>query len=184
MESVKSGTLLGAGVAINVEVGWVPDSVEVWNVTDGSIYTIGFLNDQVIPFTAGGASGQTVVAGDTIVGATSKARAVVQAVLISSGTFAAGNAVGIFVVNRDNITGTFQAENVAAVGKGGGADAAVTANVTHSMKVDTAAATVAGNNALTPYVGAVGSNSKGFTIGSAVATAAKVLRWRAWRDDR
>lgn len=35
--SVKVGTYTGTGAAINIELGWVPDYVRVWNVTDGDV---------------------------------------------------------------------------------------------------------------------------------------------------
>lgn len=35
MNSVKVGTFVGTGAAINLPIGWTPDSVEVFNITDG-----------------------------------------------------------------------------------------------------------------------------------------------------
>lgn len=32
---IKTGTYTGTGAAINIELGWVPDKVEVLNMTDG-----------------------------------------------------------------------------------------------------------------------------------------------------
>jgi hypothetical protein len=65
----------------------------------------------------------------------------------------------------------------------------VTANVIHNYGItdsgagttDVAAATT--TSAISRYAGSAGSASQGFTIGSALATEAKVLRWRAFRDD-
>ncbi len=34
---VKVGTYTGTAAAINVQLGWTPDYVRVWNVTDGDI---------------------------------------------------------------------------------------------------------------------------------------------------
>lgn len=31
------GTLTGAGAIVNVSIGFVPDEVEVWNITDGTV---------------------------------------------------------------------------------------------------------------------------------------------------
>lgn len=33
----KSGSVAGAGAAINVSLGWTPDYVKVFNITDGTI---------------------------------------------------------------------------------------------------------------------------------------------------
>lgn len=35
MNSVKVGTFVGTGAAINIPIGWNPDCVEVFNITDG-----------------------------------------------------------------------------------------------------------------------------------------------------
>jgi hypothetical protein len=33
----RKGTLVGAGAAVNIPLGWQPDYVKVFNVTDGSV---------------------------------------------------------------------------------------------------------------------------------------------------
>ncbi|WP_226018417.1 hypothetical protein [Novosphingobium sp. FKTRR1] len=34
---IRKGSVVGAGAAINVPVGWIPDYVKVFNITDGTI---------------------------------------------------------------------------------------------------------------------------------------------------
>jgi len=182
MESFKSGEVVGNGAAINVELGWIPDRVEVYNATDGDVFTVGFCNRLVIPFSGGGTN--VLAAGDTITGATSGATAVIESVLLYSGTWAGGDAAGFFVAERDNIVGTFQSENVVGEAAAATDDATVTVQVEHGYNSDTEIASVTTTSALLGYVGASGSNSKGFTIGSVVAEEAKLLRWCAWRNDR
>jgi len=177
MQTVKTGITVGNGAAINIELGYIPDLVLVYNATDGDLITGGFVNDMVIPFTSGGTT--QIVAGDTIKGATSGATAIVHEVLEYSGTWAGGDAAGFFVVKRDNIVGTFGSENV-FVGTGTN-DATVTVQVSHSFASAAAVAAATGNAALSAYVGAAGTNAKGFTIGLTVAEEAKVLRWAAFR---
>lgn len=179
----KSGLTVGNGAAINIELGWVPDLVRVINVTDGDIITEGYPNKQAIPFSGGGTL--TVAVGDTIKGATSAATAVIEQILLYSGSWAGGDAAGFFVIDRDTLTGTFQSENVyvSSDTTSGIDDATVTANVTHSVKIDTAVAGVTTTSAILPYAGSAASNSKGFIIGSVVAEEAKLLRWFAWRDE-
>lgn len=178
MKQFRAGVTVGNGAAINIELGWIPDFALVYNATDGDLITAGFLNDQVIPFSSGGTN--EIEAGDTIIGATSGARATVKQVLLYSGSWAGGDAAGFFVVDRDMIKGTFSAENVGL--EEGGNDATVTANVTHSYAIAATVAGKTGNDALAPYAGSPGSNAKGFTIGSSVAEEAKLLRWVAFRE--
>lgn len=178
MRQFASGEEVGNGAAINVELGWIPDCVIVTNVTDSDKITIGFPNREAIPFTSGGTT--EIKAGDVIVGATSGATATVAKVLLYSGSWSGGDAAGFFIIERDSLTGTFQSENV-DVGSNSNL-ATVSANVTHSVDVDTEVAAATTNAAITGYTGSAASNAKGFTIGSTVAEEAKLLRWAAWRN--
>lgn len=183
MESFKSGITVGNGAAINIELGWIPDRVEVYDGTDGTSVTVCFPNLMVIPFSGGGTNELSV--GDTITGATSGATAVLKQVLLYSGTWAAGTAAGFFTAERDDIVGTFESENVVGGAAAATDDATVTVQVIHGYDVDTevAAVTTAATQAAA-YVGSAGSNAKGFTIGATLAEEAKLLRWSAWRNDR
>lgn len=179
-QQVQTGFEVGNGAAINVELGYIPDFVMVFNVTDGDLLTMGFLNDQVIPFSSGGTN--EIEAGDKVIGATSGAEAIVKEVKLYSGSWAGGDAAGFLIVGRDSIVGTFQSEAIYAEDSAATDDATATANVTHSIASAAAVATASGNAAVTAYAGSSGSASKGFTIGSTVAEEAKLLRWVAFRD--
>ncbi len=183
IKTFKTGFLVGDGAAQNVELGWIPDRVEVINVTDGDKIHIGFPNEYAIPFSSGGTL--TIAVGDTIKGATSNATAVIKQILLMSGTFAAGDAAGFFIISRDTLTGTFASENVyvSSDTTSGSDDATVTANVNHTVDIDTEVASATGNAAISGYVGVAASNSKGFTIGSTISENDKLLRWSAWRND-
>ncbi len=183
MKNFKTGFLVGDGAAQNVELGWIPDRVEVINVTDGDKWTIGFPNEWVIPFSSGGTT--EVEVGDTIKGATSNATAVIKQILLYSGTWAGGDAAGFFIASRDNVVGTFTTEAVyvSSDTTSGVDDASATANVTHTVSSDTEVASETGNAAISGYVGVAASNAKGFTIGSTISEEAKLLRWTAWRND-
>jgi hypothetical protein len=177
--NIKCGYLVGNGAAQNVELGWVPDYVEVVNVTDGDKIHKAFIGPkQVVPFSGGGTT--EIVVGDKIVGATSAASAWVEEVLLYSGTWSGGDAAGFFVVSM--IDGTFGSENV-YVGSGTD-DATVTANVTHTVDIDTEVASATGNAAITRYAGTAGGYAAGFTIGSTIAEEAKLLRYMAIRGDQ
>lgn len=186
----KVGYLVGNGAALNVELGWIPDYVKLWNLIDADEVHEAFLggDSYIIPFSGGGTV--EIVAGNTITGATSQATAVIEEVLLYSGTWAAGTAAGFFVV-RD-VSGTFQSENVYSddADSSGSDDATVTANVNYTMSIidsgsgttDLAAQT--GNDAISKYVGVAGSNAKGFTVGSGLAEEAKLLGYIAVRGDQ
>lgn len=176
MDQVKIGYLLGIGAAVNVPLGWIPDSVEVTNVTDGDKITKWF-RGKWIAFTSGGTT--EVQAGDTITGATSGATAYVQDVLLASGTWAGGDAAGFFLVHEDDLHGTFGSENV-DLGSTGNV-ATVTAAQEHTVSIDTEVATETGNAAISAFAG-TDAVARGFTLGSTVSEAGKLLRYVAVRN--
>lgn len=180
MQMTKVGYSLGTGAAINVELGWIPDYVRIINLTDGDKITEGFLARKLIPFSSGGTN--EVVAGDTIVGATSGATAVVAQVFLASGTWAGGDAAGFFLTYEDAIVGTFGSENVYVSGDGGTNDATVTVQAEYNVDSDTEVASATGNAAVSGYVGVAGTNAKGFTIGSTVSEDNDILGWVAIRN--
>lgn len=188
---IKSGVTIGLAtpVAINVELGFIPNSVEVYNASDGTLVTIAYLIPWVVPFSSGGTLGSTaaIVPGSTIRGLISGATAQVTDVQITSGTFSAGNAVGSLLLQEGSLVGTFGSENIIITnpptGPIGTDDATVTVNVVHNLAIAAAAALATGTSAISRYEGVTASNARGFTIGVALAAAGKVLRWRAFRDD-
>lgn len=174
-----TGYVLGAGAAINVQLGWIPDRVEVYNATDGDVVNVAFPGEWRIPFTSGGTN--EIKVGEIITGVTSGAKARVKDIVLVSGSWAGGDAAGFFVVAPEDLKGTFQSENIVGETAGATNDATVTVNVTHGYDVDTEVG--ADNSAVTPYLGSRGEASKGFTIASAVAESGKLLQWTAWRAD-
>jgi len=181
--NMRHGVVIGTGAAINVELGWVPNSVELFNVTDNDIITQAFL-DWVIPFSGGGTT--EIVAGMDIKGATTNATARIKQVIASATTWSAGTAAGVLIIDADSLVGTFGAENIYVTSdvSTGIDDATVTANVVHNIAsgASTLAAAVT-TSAISRYEGAAASASKGFTIGSVLSESGKVLRFRAFRDD-
>jgi hypothetical protein len=176
---IRTGYVVGLGASLNVEVGFIPDHVTLYNLTDGDIFTDAFLQWN-IPFTSGGTN--TIAPGDQIVGATSGAKAVVDKILISSGTIAAGTAAGFYILREGSLVGTFQTENIYDLTQQttvGIDDATITVNVVFNIATTTAAAGATTTSAMSRYEGVAGSNAKGFTIGSVIAEAAKLLYWEA-----
>ena len=185
--NVYSGMLAGTGAAANVSLGFVPDRVDLIDLTAGTVVYTAFPSSKGIAFTAGGGgtNNQTINAGATIVGATSGATAVVKQVLVTSGSFTGGNATGFMVLDAATITGTFGTENVYI--KGGlnasnstnQADAAVTAPVVEGVKVSGAAGPVS-DTSITAYLGST-SASQGFTISSGANTSGHLFSYTATR---
>ncbi len=176
---IAKGYTVGNGAAINVSLGWIPDFVQVINLTDADKVTNAIIGQYSVPFSSGGTA--TIAVGDTIIGATSGSQARVLQVLLYSGTWAGGDAAGFFVIGEQ--TGTFASENVYIASSGTTNDATITAAVTFTVSYDTEVAAETTNAAIIPYAGAIGSAAKGFTIGSTVAEEAKLLFWWAWRAD-
>jgi hypothetical protein len=52
-EPFRAGCHVGNGAAINIELGWFPDLVLVYNATDGTIFNASFTGLRV-PFSSGG----------------------------------------------------------------------------------------------------------------------------------
>lgn len=182
-EAVKHGYFYGAGAAVNVAVGYIPSHVEIYNVTDGTDYAVGFPG-KLLPFSAGTLQ---PAPGAKVIGLTSGAKGQVKDVIISSGSFAGGNAAGWIVMDADTIVGTFAAENLNfSTDTSGAVDAATTGTVVEDSLYQTAAlglVTGAGATAVTSYIGAPGpaGTPKGFSVGATIAKAGKRYRWVAYR---
>lgn len=182
---VATGFLRGTGAAINVELGWIPDFVKIINLTDGDITYENALK-KVIAFTSGGTD--EIKAGDKLHGNTSDATGIIDQVILDSGTWAGGDAAGWFILRPGTHSGTFQAAETAYRE---GVDADTTDGCTLTAAADqdgvtTAAAVAATTTAATnvsEYVGASGSNAKGFTVGATISEDAKLLYYFAFRGD-
>lgn len=176
--------LIGTGAAQNVEVGFVPDWVRVFNVTDGDALYEGFLAP-VRTFTGGGT--REVRRGDQLVQVTGgrvSASGVVRKVLLTSGSWAGGDAAGYLIFETGSLVGTL-ANAAAAVAPQKGAassadDLTLAANDAEGIKVAAAVASAAANQNIKPYVGTSGAGSEGFTIESEISEDNKLLYFQAW----
>lgn len=185
MQDIVVGFLAGNGAIQNIPVGFIPHRVEVFNQTDGDLLNIGFPAYQKMAYTSGGLNGasltNTIAVGHTIVGATSRAKAVVVARTITSGSDAAGTAAGDLILDSNTIVGTFASEAIYIENNSlGSVDDATGAAVTN-MGSDVAAAVGSGTG-ISPYQGSQASNiAKGFTINATISESAKLLIWTAYR---
>lgn len=181
---IKTGTLLGDDAAQNVSLGFVPDYVEVTNITDGNKITKWY-RGATLGFDSGGTT--AIQAGDWIKSTTSGAFGLVLEVILASGAFADGDAAGILVLADETIEGTFANNDVLEVmAKGGHEGAAAVGDATgavvyNGVDIDTEVASATGNAAISAYAGVAGSASEGFTIGSTISDAGDRLKWVAAR---
>jgi hypothetical protein len=176
MKAVKTGFVYGTGAAVNVECGFIPDLVILWNHTDGDVMNLAMPSVRTMAFSSGGTS--EIKAGHYIRGATSNARALVKQVLTDTGTWAGGDAAGTLILDSLSIEGTFASESIYIEGESGTDDATGAAVGTIGVDSDTE---IANDTGITPYVGAAGTNSPGFTLATAVSEDAKLLVWTAFR---
>lgn len=112
-----------------------------------------------IQFTAGLAAGGSLIVGNTINGGTSAATAVIVKILVRSGSFAAGNAAGTFILST--VTGTFA--NGEAIRLGATAVATAASASTAIVRaagglVETVTANFTGSTATSRLYGADGVN--------------------------
>jgi len=174
----KGMYLYGTGAAIDVPLGGIPLTAELHNVEDGDRIDT-FFRGKVIAFTSAGTF--EIKKGMKIQGATSGATALIRDVLVKSGTFAAGDAAGVFIIDHidSNNVGTFGSENVFVPGNSassGSNDATVVVAANISGEAITTA--VAQGTVLTAYVGNQ-SNAPGITIGTTGSENDKLL-FLAW----
>lgn len=174
MSTIKTGFFYGTGAATNIEVGFVPDQVTLVNRTDGDKMHVSWVAKRTMAYTSGGPN--EIKAGHTLVGATSGATATVLSVLKTSGTWAGGDAVGTFIIDAKSINGTFGSESVYYDGSSSTNDATGAAVGGGGVDLDTE---VAGDTSITPYLGAEGSASHGFTVASGASESGKLFVYTA-----
>lgn len=125
------------------------------NTATGTGAEFYYYTERTVAFTSGGTT--EIKVGDWIVGATSSAKACVVSIVLTSGTWAGGNAAGTFRVKNQH--GTFQSENVKVAA--GTDDATIGANTNvdqggyefKGMQAKAALVSVYANTALTAYDG-------------------------------
>ncbi len=183
---VAAGFLRGTGAAINVELGWIPDFVQIVNLTDGDKVHANFLK-KVVAFTSGGT--EEIKAGDKLHGNTSDATAIIDQVILDSGTWAGGDAAGWFILQPASMSATSFSAAETAYREGVDSDGDNYCTLTAAedqdgIDIDTevAGTTTAATN-VAEYVGARGSNAKGFTVGATISEDAKLLGYFAFRGD-
>lgn len=197
VQAMHHGFHLATGGPDNIQVGFIPDVVELYSVGRAVPVINVWIRMKFCAFTSGGT--YEVKAGDTLQGATAVGvRAEVQKVYLTSGTWAGGDAAGYFLWQDFNQNGSFGSENVDVLSEGGSLSGGGvgTANVaTVAAQTELGNFVLAGNatpastsytvvtpaNGIQPYSGTDGANSEGFTITATLATAGEIWFWRATR---
>lgn len=181
---VATGFIRGTGADLNIALGWIPDFVMVINLTDGDKIHMNALR-KVVAFTSGGTD--EIKAGDKLHGNTGDATAIIQQVIIDSGTWAGGDAAGWFVLEPTTLSGNFQNETAYREGVDSDGDDKVTLTAAEDqdgVDIDTeVTATTTDDTNASEYAGADASAAKGFKIGATISENAKLLYFVALRGD-
>lgn len=171
------GHYRGTGGVVNVQLGFVPDHVEILNADGDEVFTA-FPKRRAIAFTSGGT--REVKAGHTIKGNTSKSKALILAVFLASGSWAAGDAAGILVIDAETETAAFGSETAIIDDQLGTDDLTVAASTALGSLITTAAAA---STAVTAYKGTDGANNSGFTVAAGASESGKLYAYRATRNE-
>ena len=187
----NDGFIVGTGAAQNIELGFIPSWVRILNASDGDHIYEGPVV-QAVAFDSGSIE---IKAGDAIDARTSSSNAgkawtgVVRQVIHLTGTWAGGDAAGFLVLEPES--GRTVADNNeirirpqdGVDGDANAADVSAAGYAHFGMDVQATPASAAAATAITPYVGAEGSASMGFTIGSTISEDNKVVAYQAWSPD-
>ncbi len=185
---IKIGFIHGTSAALNVEIGFVPEWVRIYNATDGENIFEGWLK-KVSEFTS---LSTTIKPGYWLKGITSGAKMKIADFILDSGTVAGGDAAGWLIVDQEDITGTPTAggENFQVYTEEPGTAAAATnhvtttaseTNITYGMETITSAGpiTATSDGLIEPFIGTDAALRKGFTIGTQISEDGDLLTFVA-----
>jgi len=185
---IKIGFIHGTSNALNVEIGFVPDWVRIYNITDGENIFEGWLK-KVSEFTS---LSVTLKPGYWLKGITSGAKMQINDFIFVSGTGAGGDAAGWLIVDQEDINGTPTAagENWQVYAQEPGTATAATnhittttseTNIVSGMETITSAGpiTATSDGLIEPYIGTEGALRKGFTIGTQISENGDLLSYVA-----
>lgn len=183
---MKSGLIYGAGAAVNVQCGFIPTRVELFNDTDGTPL-VTWHAGRYITFDGGGAADSAydhkeIVSGMKIKDVTNGGYGTVKSVVLDTGAWNLGTAAGLIEFFPGTDGGTFadsgQIDVIDERGYNRFTDAATAATALNerACAVATAAAT---STAITAYAGS-SVLQPGFTVDASTAADGKILSWVAW----
>ena len=180
--------VVGTGASINIPLGFWPERVSVKNISGGTLIYEGAINTAFM-FDGGGGAGLELKAGDVIENSAGSASGRIKDVFLTSGSWAAGTAAGIIVLEVDEYRrGTF-ADNqdlgvVTQKGLAGAGNYATTngGEIATTLVISAAVAKAdAVAKFITAYAGVDGSAAKGITLGSTISVSGELLFVEAFR---
>ncbi len=185
---VRTGVIHGTGLALNIEIGFVPDVVILVNPNSAAAEKVSFhLVKKVIVFTSMTAAATSgIKAGAWIKGITSGAKALIGELILDTTT------TGLIIADVESITGTFQSENCQVYASEPGSAAAsdnditVVVDVEFGVNIQTEATVTTINDGILGYAGSATADppeAKGFTIGSTISVNTEILFYIAIQND-
>ena len=173
----NDGFIHGSGRFENVELGWFPTWVRVFNTTDGDVLYEGPLSE-VHAFTSGS---KLPHPGDSVT--RSGVTASIRQVILDSGLFEDNTAAGWLILEPGSRSGGAFTAGSAAIRDGSANDITLVVREIMAVTITGAVATAASNAFVTAYAGVSGSASRGFQIGSVQSENAKLLFYQAFAPD-
>lgn len=181
---MKSGVIKGAGAAVNIDCGFIPNLVMLNNAR-GSAETLTVWDGySVLGFDSGS---EEILAGDMLQDASASGTFEVVSVTLLTGSWAGGDAAGFMEIVGDTgtITNNNELNRVAANPPGPvrtAASGVATIDgsvVPFDIDIDTEVGTPA-SRFVVPYRGVAGTTAKGFTIAAGAAVSGEYVRWTAF----
>ena len=193
----NDGILVGTAAAQDIEVGFVPSWVKVINQNSGTgnagvpIVYEGPVAE-VISFDSGGT--EPITAGQRVDAMDGGWRGIVKQVIVYAGTWAAGTADGFLVFEPGTLVGAgniadndviYTSDQVDVRGPATDRAAVEVAGLKDLTTVETSTfdLSAAAGVRITPYYGASGEKSHGFTFGATISDSDNMLFYQAWAPD-
>ena len=189
--AVRIGYIHGTSAALDVEIGFVPDAVILFNPTVGGTEKVSVhIVTKVIVFTSmTAATTSGIRKGAWIKGITSGAIAQINELILDT------TDTGWLICDVEQITGTFQSETCQVYASEPGTESAaddditVVIDVEYGVNIETevTVTTLGGNDGLLGYAGSSSTSppeAKGFTIGSSMSANGEILGYIAFKNDQ
>ncbi|KKK52555.1 hypothetical protein LCGC14_3103760 [marine sediment metagenome] len=184
----RIGYIHGTSAALNVEIGFVPDAVILFNPTVGSTekFSIHIVKKVIVFTSMTAATTSGIKKGAWIKGITSGAKAQINELILDTAT------TGWMICDVEQITGTFQSENCQVYASEPNSTAAaddditVVVDVEYGVNIESEVTVTTINDGILGYAGSSTTDpveAKGFTIGSTISVDTELLGYMAFQND-
>ena len=183
---VRIGYIHGTSAALNVEIGFVPDAVIIFNPQGTEKFSIHIVKKVIVFTSMTAASSSGIKKGAWIKGITSGAKAQINELILDT------TSTGWLICDVGQVTGTFSAENCQVYASEPGSAAAsdnditVVVDVEFGVNIQTEATVTTINDGILGYAGSATADppeAKGFTIGSTISVNTEILFYIAIQND-